>query len=145
MSWKTAAVTLLAVCVATAGQLTLKAGMSRVGAISTERLGRPVDLALQIAKTPLVIVGLGLFVVSAAFWMFVLSRVPLSYAYPFVGFTYVLIALFGRFVLHERVPALRWAGIALIVAGILVIGNTSEDSPRADVRSRSQTTSNVGQ
>ena len=143
MSWKTAAVTLLAVCVATAGQLALKAGMAKVGVISGERLSKPLTLVLQMARTPLVIVGLGLFVVSAAFWMFVLSRVPLSYAYPFVGLTYVLIALFGKFILHEQVPALRWAGIVLIVAGILVIGNTASGSSDADAANRTQTTSPI--
>jgi drug/metabolite transporter (DMT)-like permease len=123
MSLKTMAMAMLAVCVATAGQLTLKAGMSQVGFISARRLGKPLELTMQILKTPLVPLGLALFVISAAFWMLVLSRVPLSFAYPFVGLTYVLITVFGKFVLKEHVPALRWAGIALIVAGIILVGS----------------------
>jgi drug/metabolite transporter (DMT)-like permease len=129
MTLRTAILAVMAVCVATAGQLTLKSGMSRVGVISAERLGRPIELLLHLVKTPLVPVGLTLFVVSAAFWMLVLSRVPLSYAYPFVGLTYVLIALFGKFVLKEHVPVLRWAGIALIVVGILLVGNAGGGEP----------------
>lgn len=123
MSLRTVALALTAVVVATAGQLALKAGMTQVGVISTKRLGKPLELALDLMKTPLVPVGLALFVISAAFWMLVLSRVPLSFAYPFVGLTYVLIAVFGKFVLKEHVPLLRWAGIALIVIGILLVGN----------------------
>jgi multidrug transporter EmrE-like cation transporter len=123
MSLRTVALALTAVVVATAGQLALKAGMTQVGVISMTRLGKPLELALDLIKTPLVPVGLALFVISAAFWMLVLSRVPLSFAYPFVGLTYVLIAVFGKFVLKEHVPLLRWAGIALIVIGILLVGN----------------------
>ena len=120
---------LTAVTVATAGQLTLKAGMNRVGFISSERLAKPLELIMRMAKTPLVPVGLTLFVVSAAFWMLVLSRIPLSYAYPFVGLTYVLITVFDKIFLKEHIPALRWAGVALIVIGILLVGNTGGGEP----------------
>lgn len=124
---RTAAVTFLSVVLATGGQLLLKAGMTQVGYIGKEKLGSPVKLVLHVLTTPQVLLGLLLFVLSAAVWLVVLSRVPLSFAYPFVGVTYVLIALFSRFALHEHVPSLRWVGLALIVFGILIIGRTATD------------------
>jgi drug/metabolite transporter (DMT)-like permease len=129
VSLRTVVLALTAVTVATAGQLTLKAGMNRVGFISSERLAKPLELAMRMARTPLVPIGLALFVVSAAFWMLVLSRIPLSYAYPFVGLTYVLITVFDKIFLKEHIPALRWAGVALIVIGILLVGNTGGAEP----------------
>lgn len=126
---KTSALALLSVVIATGGQLFLKAGMDRVGYIGGGRLSNPISLALTVAKTPQVIVGLALFGLSAATWLLVLSRVPLSFAYPFAGLTYVLTALFARFVLHEKVPGLRWLGIALIITGIVTVGITSPPDP----------------
>lgn len=129
MQLKTAGLALLSVMLATAGQLLLKAGMTRVGAIGSQRLSKPLALILQIATTWQVVVGFALFLVSSVFWLLVLSRVPLSFAYPFVGLTYVMITLFGKFVLREHVPNLRWLGIALIISGILLVGRTSPREP----------------
>lgn len=87
----------------------------------------PGQLLLTLIKTPQVVIGLGLFVISAGSWLLVLSRVPLSVAYPFVGLTYVLTTLFSKFVLKENVPSLRWLGIGLILVGIVFVGQTTSD------------------
>jgi len=142
MGIKTTILALFSVVLATAGQLTLKTGMTRVGYIGTERLGKPLKLLLQVATTWQVLLGLTLFFVSAGFWILVLSRVPLSFAYPFAGLTYLLIALFGKFVLGEHVPGLRWLGIALIIAGILLVGKTAPPEP--EDRAQEVATSTAG-
>lgn len=129
MSIKTVALTLMSVFLATAGQLMLKSGMARVGYIGSARLERPFQVLSEVARTWQVVVGLALFVLSAVTWLIVVSRVPLSFAYPFAGITYVLLALFSKFVLKEHVPGLRWLGVALIVAGIVVVGRTSQPEP----------------
>jgi drug/metabolite transporter (DMT)-like permease len=112
----------VSVCFAVAGQLTLKTAMDRVGRIGEAEMAAPADTLLRAAREPFLWVGLALFGISALFWLVVLSRVPLSVAYPFVGLSYVVIVAFARFVLHEQVPLLRWAGVLLVVSGIVVIG-----------------------
>ena len=132
MTLRTVALTLMSVFLATAGQLMLKTGMARVGYIGSARLGRPLQVITEVARTWQVILGLVLFALSAVTWLVVISRVPLSFAYPFAGITYVLLALFSKFVLREHVPHLRWLGVALIVAGIVVVGRTSSPEPPLD-------------
>lgn len=122
---KTSALAVMAVFMATAGQLLLKAGMDRVGRIGMDRINNPIRLGLDVIRTPYVLVGLALFVVSAGVWLIVLSRAPLSFAYPFAGFTYVLITLFARFVLKESIPGVRWMGILLIVVGIVTVARSA--------------------
>lgn len=114
---------LVSVALAAVAQLTLKAGMDRVG--ETNGTG---ELLMGAAKTPLVWFGLVLFGVSALVWLVVLSKAPLSFAYPFASLSYVLIILADRFILHYEVPPLRWVGVAFIIAGILVIATTMEAS-----------------
>jgi drug/metabolite transporter (DMT)-like permease len=110
------------VSLAVAGQLTLKSAMEKVGRIGTAEVSAPVETVKRVASEPLLWIGLFLFGVSAVFWLVVLSHVPLSVAYPVVGLSYILIVGFSRFVLHESVPVLRWAGVLIVAAGIGVIG-----------------------
>ena len=57
-------------------------------------------------------------------WLVVLSRASLSFAYPFASLTYVIILLFDRSVLDQSIPGIRYAGVALIVAGIVLVSRT---------------------
>jgi len=117
---------LLSVILAAVAQLTLKTGVDRVtvDGRSGIELSQPVASAIRVARQPLIWLGLTLFAVSAVFWLVVLSRVSLSFAYPFAALTYVLVLLADRIFLHVRVPGLRWAGAALIISGIVMVGLT---------------------
>lgn len=114
----------VSVALSAVAQLTLKAGMN---AVRASHGVAHADLATlrAVASAPLVWLGLGLFGLSALVWLGVLSRTSLSFAYPFAALTYVIIVLVDRFVLAEQVPAARWAGVALIVLGIIVVARTS--------------------
>jgi multidrug transporter EmrE-like cation transporter len=117
---------LLSVTLAAVAQLTLKTGVDRitVNGHSGIELSQPIASAIRVAKQPMIWLGLALFGVSAVFWLVVLSRVSLSFAYPFAALTYVLILLADRLILHVRVPGLRWVGVALIMSGIVMVGLT---------------------
>jgi multidrug transporter EmrE-like cation transporter len=113
---------LVSVGFAVAGQLTLKAAMERVGTIGGAEVAEFGDTIGRVAREPRLWVGLTLFGVSAVFWLVVLSRVPLSVAYPSVGISYIVVVAFERFIRHEHVPSLRWVGVLVIAAGIALIG-----------------------
>jgi len=118
-------VIMISVVLAAVAQLTLKHGMNQVTAHGGSLdLGAPVTSARRVATNVNVVLGLLIFVLSAAAWLVVLSKVSLSFAYPFVSLTYVLILLFDRFALDQPVSLVRWAGVALIIGGILLISRT---------------------
>jgi drug/metabolite transporter (DMT)-like permease len=117
------ALILLSVMLAAVAQLTLKRGMDQVAA-GTGALRFQADSLRDLVTTPAVWTGLILFALSAAVWLAVLSRASLSFAYPFASLTYVLIVLADRFVLDQEVPALRYAGVAFIVVGIVLVAQT---------------------
>ena len=120
------AMILLSVTLAAVAQLTLKHGMDQVTE-TTGALRFDASHARAVAVTPAVWLGLALFAVSAVVWLAVLSRASLSFAYPFAALTYVLIVLFDRFVLHQEVPGLRWAGVAAIAVGIFLVAQTPHE------------------
>ncbi len=114
---------LFSVLLAAGAQLTLKYGMNQV-ADNTGALQASMSSAKDVLTTPAVWGGLFLFGLSAIVWLAVLSRTSLSFAYPFASLSYVLILLADRFLLHETVPALRWAGVFCIMVGIVLIAQT---------------------
>ena len=113
---------LISVGFAVVGQVTLKAAMNRIGRIGSAEVAAAGDTVARALKEPRLWLGLTLFGISSVFWMIVLSRVPLSVAYPFVGISYIVIVLAARFALHEQVPAMRWIGVLVVAAGITIIG-----------------------
>lgn len=116
------ALLVVSVCFAVAGQLTLKVAMTRVGRIGAQQASAPLETLARAAREPRLWLGLMLFGISALFWLVVLSRVPLSVAYPFVGLSYVVVVAFARVLLREQVPPLRWAGVLVVAVGIAIVG-----------------------
>ena len=119
------ALILTSVTLAALAQLTLKSGVNRV---TSGRNGVGLQITggslRSLLTSPVVWTGLLLFGLSAVVWLFALSRATLSFAYPFASLSYVLILIFGRFVLHEQITPLRLLGVALIVAGIVLVAQT---------------------
>jgi drug/metabolite transporter (DMT)-like permease len=114
---------LLSVALAAVAQLTLKHGMNEVTA-NSGALHLNAHSLKDVATTWAVWAGLALFGLSAFVWLAVLSRASLSFAYPFASLTYALILLADKFLLHEQIPPLRWAGVFCIMVGIVLVAQT---------------------
>jgi drug/metabolite transporter (DMT)-like permease len=69
----------------------------------------------------MVLGGLAVFALSAVAWLAVLSRVPLSVAYPFNALGYLIILAASVLLLHERATMLTWAGSLLVVSGLVIV------------------------
>ncbi len=113
-----------------AAQLMLKQGMMSLGSVSFDGVN-PVMKLLQIVFSPWVFLGLCTFVISMASHLFVLSKVELSFAYPFLSLAYVAVAIFAYFVFHEDLNAYRIAGIAAICVGTILIAQGGEGHAKA--------------
>jgi multidrug transporter EmrE-like cation transporter len=63
--------------------------------------------------------GIVTYVGSFLSWLRVLRLVPLNIAYSLVTVAQVLVPMGAAVVLHEHVSALRWVGIAFVLAGVM--------------------------
>ena len=106
-----------------AAQLMLKQGMLVLGPVSFDGVN-PLLKILQIVFSPWVFFGLCVFVISMAAHIYVLSKVELSFAYPFLSLAYVAVAVFAYFVFREDLNAYRIAGIAFICVGTVLIAQS---------------------
>lgn len=65
--------------------------------------------------------GIVTMIVSLVSWLHALRFVPLNIAYNLTGAGYALVPLSSWIFLGEHISLLRWAGILLVVAGVVVI------------------------
>lgn len=112
---------LLSISIAVGGQLLLKIGIDRIGINGFGSMRSLTGLFSGIIRSPMVLTGLFLYLISAAIWLVVLSTVDLSFAYPFIGLTYVMVLVLSRFILKEEVNPIRWVGAFIITVGVVVI------------------------
>ena len=117
-----------------AAQLMLKYGMMHAGTAAFAQSNIVLRL-VGIVFSPFVFLGLCTFVLSMASHLFVLSKVELSYAYPFLSLAYVAVAFAAWFLFGEELNASRIGGIALICLGTFFIaksGSTVAHTETAD-------------
>ncbi len=100
------------VCVIATGQLLFKLAAGHLD--FRHPLADPQGLA--ILGVALAIYGLATLV-----WVAVLRHAPLSRIYPIMALSFVLTPLGGMLFLKEPISGTYWIGVALILAGLLVI------------------------
>jgi drug/metabolite transporter (DMT)-like permease len=120
MNW---ALMLVLVCVVlgVAGELLFKTGAMGLPEVNLSSVPGVISSVSSIFRSPVVLLGLLCYGIAAILWIFVLTRLDLSFAYPLYALMYAFIPLAAWFFLKEQIPAGRWAGILLIVAGLCVV------------------------
>lgn len=102
------------------GEILLKLGVNlvsqRVGAFSLN----PAVLWATFTEWR-VILGFALIFGGALFWLGVISRVNLSFAYPLLALNYVIILIPSRVILNETITPTKVVGAIIVVIGVIVI------------------------
>jgi drug/metabolite transporter (DMT)-like permease len=114
---------LVSVCLNAAAQVLMRTGMLKIGEIgvSVQALFKALP---GIVSNGFLWLSIGCYGVSILLWMVVLSRVEVSFAYPFLSIGYIVSAVVGYFFLGESLTPLRIAGITVICAGVFLIARS---------------------
>lgn len=104
------------------GQLLIKHGMNKTGKLYLTK--DTVNTLKKIITSKFVILGLASYIISALIWLVVLSKLPLSLAYPLVSSSYILIAIFSKVFFKEKISGLRWLSMVIIIIGIVILSNS---------------------
>jgi len=118
--WIVALFLLIAISLGAFGQISLKHGMKQFGSLGQPGVGL-VSNVIRSIFTPYVLLGLALYAISSCFWLVVLSSWNLSYAYPMIAISYVLVVLLSRVFFREHVMPLQWLGIAFMCTGLVLV------------------------
>jgi uncharacterized membrane protein len=124
---KTRVVTAVVIVSNVLGDSILRAGLQQVGSL----VSKPPLAYIAALFNPLVALGVSMLILWLLSHMALLSWADLSYVLPVTSVGYALVALAGKVFLHEHVSAARWAGIFLIIAGVVLVGRTEFNTTRA--------------
>lgn len=109
---------LLNIVMVVSGQFCMKFGINKIGSFNSIPIGQ---FLIKAFTAPLILLGIALYAVSAIFWIIILSKVELSFAYPMLSFGYVLILLVSWLFLGENMNFLKILGVIFISLGVILI------------------------
>jgi drug/metabolite transporter (DMT)-like permease len=82
--------------------------------------------AMAMASSPFLWLGLFSVLMIFTMWSSILSRIDLSVAVPVCSFSYITVPLVSLIFLHEKISAMRWAGIFIILLGVILVSVSSK-------------------
>ncbi|MFC4618826.1 EamA family transporter [Camelliibacillus cellulosilyticus] len=106
------------------GQLMLKWRMNRFGALPEGTVDKLLFL-LKIVFDPFVFSGLASAFIASLFWMAAMTKFELSFAYPFMSLSFVLVFILSAVLFHEAVTWHKVIGLAFVMAGIIISSQAS--------------------
>jgi drug/metabolite transporter (DMT)-like permease len=119
------------------GVIALKKGLDEIGPAFTER-----QATMPLWKNILKLVGewftnknilFGVLLEAIFFGLlqYLLGQRDVSFIWPLTALTFVTATLAAKYILHEKVDAIRWTGVLLIVSGAILIGISEQRKPKA--------------
>jgi undecaprenyl phosphate-alpha-L-ara4N flippase subunit ArnE len=111
MSPFNACLCLLCVSLASVGQVLLR--------LVAEKASRAAHLADAVFAGS-TLLAVSVYGGAMVMWLFVLSRVPLTIAFPFFGLCFLLVPLFAHWIVGDPVSLSTWLGGGIILVGISV-------------------------
>ena len=119
------------------GIIALKKGINEISIKYTER-----KATTPVWKNVITLVGnwftnkdvlFGLLLETIFFIMlqYLLGQRDVSFVWPLTAISFVMTTLAAQFLLHERVDAMRWSGVALIMLGAAFISYSEHTKEKA--------------
>ena len=105
-------------------QIMLKHGMTSMNKLELSP-STLLPTMFSVVFNPWVFSGLLMMVISMGSHLVVLSRVEISFAYPFLGLSFVLVTMWGYFMLGEDVNLWRVMGVLCICLGVVLVARSS--------------------
>ena len=101
------------------GQLLLKAGVNGLE-VELASLSDVPAFLLGLALNVKVVAGLFCAFAAAITWMIVLSKVDISFAYPFMALPIVAVLALSGVLFNEHVSIMRWIGVLVVCLGLIL-------------------------
>jgi len=111
---------IIGVIFAAIGQVSWKLGMNQEGQLATINLTTVSTVLLN----PYVLLGFAMYGLSTIFWLIALSKKDLSFVYPFISLTYILVLALSNLVLKESIGINKLAGTIIIMVGLIIIARS---------------------
>ncbi|MBX3235088.1 MAG: EamA family transporter [Nitrospiraceae bacterium] len=111
----------IAAAAAAVGQIFVRQGMQEVGALDQYAPAALVAYFGRALTNPYVVIGTGLNAVFYFLFLAALSWTDITVVLPMTALEFGMAAVLAVVLLNEVVPTLRWAGILLVILGVILI------------------------
>jgi hypothetical protein len=122
--FKTYALIALIAVFAPLGNVLLGKGMKNVGSAKNWAPSEVLQILGRICSSGYIWLGIAALLTFFVAYMLVLTWADYSYVQPASSISYAVTGVLGYALLGEMVSPLRWLGIAVICAGVFVVGHT---------------------
>ena len=102
------------------GQVSWKLGMNQAGQLAALNLATLSTVLLN----PYVLLGFVMYALSTIFWLIALSKKELSFVYPFISLTYIIVLVLSSLVLKESMGVSKLVGTLIIIIGLIIIARS---------------------
>jgi drug/metabolite transporter (DMT)-like permease len=107
------------------GAILMKIGATQMGSLQLDSVQAIVGFMAKIITSPTVVGGMALYFLSAAVWLYLLTKLDISIVQPVLALTYIVTPILAIFFLGEAVPPIRWVGILIIIFGVYIVARTA--------------------
>lgn len=101
------------------GQLVLKWRIDKYGSLPDASVEK-IIFVFKLLLDPFIFSGFLSAFIASLFWIAVMTKFDISYAYPFMSSAFVLVFIFSVLLFNETISIAKVVGLLLIVAGIIV-------------------------
>jgi uncharacterized membrane protein len=102
-------------------QISIKSGIMQMKEMQEPTSIFDKNNIVNIVTNKLIILGFGLYLISTVFWFGAMSKLDISLLSPLGSLVFVLTAMLALVFLGEKISAMRWMGIGVIIIGIYLL------------------------
>lgn len=101
------------------GQIVLKWQVLKAGALPAAFADKAVFL-IRLICNPWILSGIGAGFLAFLCWIMAMTKFELSYAYPFMSLSFLLVLILSLLLFHEALTPSKVVGVLFVVTGIII-------------------------
>ena len=76
---------------------------------------------IRLFFNPVVIVALCIYACTTGLWLYILSKIPISFAYPIQALAFPIVLIISKILFNENITLSKWFGVIIICIGVYFI------------------------
>lgn len=116
---------LFGITVGAIGGILMKIGATQIGHVEINSFWQLIEFLIKLFTNIQSLLGIFLYFLSAVTWSYLLTKLDISFVQPILALTYVVTPILAIIILGEHVPAMRWVGILIIIAGVFLVARSA--------------------
>src|SRR4051812_41740046 len=102
------------------GQMVMKWQVNQAGEFPPDT-GEKIVFIIRLLLTPWVISSFASAFIASMFWMAAMTQFDISFAYPFMSLSYVIVMVLSVLLIGEKITPYKIVGTLVIIAGLFIV------------------------